>query len=161
MTMTYDWNAPDPSIEDRRGFDQAPRIPEGTHVVRVAKIVTESKGSPLKNKQGQRYVLAILTDSEGREAAHGMPLEAPVGSALTAHQATWKVRQFMRALGRDKDAAAQKLDVLALARQAEAQLWLMGAPVRVVVNAKGFVDDVAPATGPVAQRPAIADDVPF
>lgn len=159
--MTYDWNAPDPSLQERAAYDQAPRIPEGSHVVRVAKIVTESKkggfAAPLKNKAGQRYVLAILADSEGRECAHGMPIEPPPGSSQSVHQSTWKLRQFLRALGRAEDATAQKLDVLALGRQGEAEMWLGQGRVRVTVNAKGFVDDVTAA----AAKPAPVDDVPF
>ena len=149
-------------IDNEGNSNRGEPLPVGVHDVEIIKAV---KGKD--TKAGDRQVLVVFSDDEGREAAYFAPIEGP---------ARFKAAQLMKGLGYTTamiEEARFQPDHLTI--EAVAKQWLVGNRCRIEVTKKpdrDFLDvRVLPAATPRTSqsacasskaRPLPADaDVPF
>jgi hypothetical protein len=149
-------------IDNEGNSNRGEPLPVGLHDVEIIKAVKAKD-----TKAGDRQVLVVFNDSEGREAAYFAPIEGP---------ARFKAAQLMKGLGYTSammDEARFQPDHLII--ESVAKQWLIGNHCRIEVTKKPNLDfldvRVLPAATPRASQssrapskapPLPADaDVPF
>jgi hypothetical protein len=122
--MPYDWE------DQSEGPQRAERIPPGTHRVRIAKVVYEKRGEPLRSKAGAPQILIVFQDAQAREGSMVITLSP---------QAFWVLRKLLQCCHPPINLARMKQDGIEPTRFAEpkfADRQLLNRHVVIQVEAR-------------------------
>lgn len=116
------------NLEEDAGGARSERIPDGECDVLVTRVMCSKQGgAPFKTKGGDRKIVVVLGDDEGREA---------IFDAILQGKAVWTIARLLKLAGYSTESLAQDgiEDYLDLKDQGTAERMLIGKELRIRVT---------------------------